>query len=66
MNMMFVTSPFKKVCVYDPPDEEAEIAFSNLCVYCNLKHRLHVDARRKRIRKYAVTDVNEYLWKDLK
>ena len=36
--------------------------FSNECVQDNLKRRLRVDARCKRIRMYAFTDVNVYVW----
>ena len=38
-------------------------AFSSVCVLGNnLKRRLRVDARSKRIRMYAFTDVNVCVW----
>ena len=59
-----MTVSFTKVYVYDGPSEDVEAAFSkyalwkacsNVCVYDNLKRRLRVDVRRKRIRKCAFT-----------
>ena len=35
-------------------------AFSNLCVYGECFHRLHVDGRPKRIKKFAFTIVCVY------
>ena len=66
--MKSVTSPFTKVCVYDRPHGDVKTAFSKVSTLesvfecMRLKRRLRVDARCKRIRMYAFTDVKVYVW----
>ena len=58
---------FTKIYVYGRPHEDAPFqiyplwrALSNLCVYGERFHRLRVDGRPKRIKKFAFTSVYVY------
>ena len=65
-----VFTAFTKIYVYGRPHEDAHKrrfqiyplwrAFSNLCVYSERFHRLCVDGRPKRIKKFAFTSVCVY------